>query len=178
MINYDSGIFYAHNFFSKEFCYRILTMITPRNELNRGYNAVCHTIQFTDEMLEEIKKLFTEMRKSYPVPPLICKKHAEVLEYVPGQDLPPHYDSPYCKDEFIPFIAVANLNEGYDGGLHFDCIDTDLGGIGTVAFCSTFFMNLHSVKEVKGSKRYSLIFDVNYPEMLSKYGKKEDWISV
>jgi hypothetical protein len=175
----DNAVFYGKNVFSKGFCYNILASKRITKDQNRGYLAQSHDVDLSDEMMEEIREVFSSFRDEFPVPPLVCRNTAEVLEYAPGISLKKHFDIPYCKEDFFPFVTVVNLNEGYEGGLHFNNVDLDIEGVGSLALSPSWFMSHHEVKEVKGSTRYSLLLDISYPDLvLRNPGTKDNWMAI
>lgn len=179
MITKHGTILYGHKVFSDTFCWKAIDSMTSQNKLNRGYGAECFDLDISQFMISEIKNVFTEARKSIEIPPLIIRNRGEVLKYTPGMKLDTHFDIPYCKDDFYPFVTVINLNEGYGGGLYFDCANLEIEGMGSIVMTPSSFMSTHSVREITGKDRYSLLLDITYPEMLEKCsGKKEDWIFI
>lgn len=175
----DNAVFYGKNVFSKKFCYEILATKRITDTKNRGYLAESYDVDLTEEMMEEIRDVFDDFREEYPVPPLVCRNTAEVLEYKPGMKLDKHFDIPYCKEDFFPFITVVNLNEGYEGGLYFNNVDLDIEGVGSLAMSPSWFMSHHEVKEVKNGTRYSLLLDISYPDLVSRNpGTKDNWMPI
>lgn len=171
-------ILYGKHALSNNFCLLSLGIMRPQNKLNRGYGAECYDINFTEDMIKEIQEFFKKARKEHNIPPLVMRNSAEILRYTPGMKLDTHYDIPYCKDDFYPFVTVINLNEGYEGGLYFDCADLKIEGEGSIALAPSSFMHTHSVKEIKNGIRFSMLLDITYPEMLSKCTEPENWVTI
>lgn len=178
MIKQHGTILYGHKVFSDVFCWKAIDNMTPQNKLNRGYGAECFDLQITEFMIREIRAVFSEARKTINIPPLVMRRTAEILKYTPGMKLDLHFDVPYCKDDFYPFITVVNLNKGYSGGLYFDCQDLAIEGQGSIALAPSSFMHTHSVREIQDGDRYSMLLDITYPEMLSKCTEPQNWIVI
>lgn len=178
MIKQYGTILYGHKVLSDTFCMTAIMTMRSQNKLNRGYGAECFDVDLNFNMIKELKECFTEARKTIEIPALIIRNSAEILKYNSGMSLATHYDIPYCKDDFYPFVTVVNLNEGYEGGLYFDCADLSIEGQGSIVLAPSSFMHTHSVREIKGIDRYSMLLDITYPEMLNKCTEPQSWVVI
>lgn len=178
MITQHGTVIYGHKVFSDDFCTLAFGLMKPQNKLNRGYGAECFDCELIWPMIDEIQEIFKEARKTIKIPPLVIRNSAEILKYKPGMKLDTHYDIPYCKDDFYPFVTVINLNDGYKGGLYFDCEKLEIEGAGSFVLSPSSFLHTHSVKQIEGCERYSMLLDITYPEMLTKCTEPQNWISI
>jgi hypothetical protein len=178
MIKRYGTIIHGHKTFSQDFCILAFELMKPQNKLNRGYGAECFDCKLSLSMITEIKEVFEKAREAIEIPSLVIRNSVEILKYKPGMKLDRHYDIPYCKDDFYPFITVINLNDEYEGGLYFDCEDLPVTGTGSFVLSPSSFLHTHSVKEIKGADRYSMLLDITYLEMLNKCTEPQNWFKV